>query len=107
MNSMAEVAQLCAAADIVEGQIRAEFLPDGRVVALYKVDGEIFATDDACTHGAASLSGEGTLRGRIVECSWHNGCFDVATGEACASPCSVALKTYPVKIVNGVVHLEY
>ncbi|MDB5871618.1 MAG: ferredoxin [Ramlibacter sp.] len=107
MNSMAETVALCDAGDIAEGEMRAEFLPDGTVIALYKVEGEIYATDDACTHGAASLSEDGTLRGKVVECSWHNGCFDVTTGEPCASPCSVALKTYPVTVVDGVVNVAY
>jgi len=106
MNAMADVAVLCPAADIAEGQIRAGSLPNGAVVALYKVDGEIYATDDVCTHGAASLSEDGTLLGKIVECGWHFGSFDITTGEACASPCSVALKTYPVKIVDGMVTVE-
>ncbi len=107
MNAMAETAVLCPAADLPEGQIRAEFLPNGTVIALYKVDGEVYATDDTCTHGAASLSEDGTLHGKVVECSWHNGCFDITSGEACASPCSVALRTYPVKIVDGIVNVEY
>jgi nitrite reductase/ring-hydroxylating ferredoxin subunit len=31
----------------------------------------------------------------------------VTTGEACASPCTVALKTYRVAVVEGVVNIEY
>jgi len=107
MNAMVETAVLCPVADIPEGEIRAEFLPNGTVIALYKVDGDIYATEDTCTHGAASLSEDGTLKGKVVECSWQNGCFDITTGEACASPCSEALRTYPVKIVGGIINVEY
>jgi p-cumate 2,3-dioxygenase ferredoxin subunit len=104
---MSEATPLCRLEDIPVGTIRQEFLPDGTLIALYNVDGRIYATADTCTHAAASLSEDGTLKGQIVECGWHNGCFDVTTGEPCASPCTVALKTYGVDVVDGVVNIEY
>jgi p-cumate 2,3-dioxygenase ferredoxin subunit len=104
---VAETIALCPAGEVPLGGIRQELLPDGTLIALYNVEGTIYATADSCTHAAASLSEDGTLNGRIVECSWHQGSFDVATGEPCASPCTVALRTYPVKVVDGVIHLEY
>jgi p-cumate 2,3-dioxygenase ferredoxin component len=96
---------LCPAADVWEGAIRQAVLPDGRKLALYQVDGEYFATDDTCTHDSASLSEDGRIEGHIVECLWHNGSFDVRTGEACNMPCSVALNTWPVQIIEGQVCL--
>ncbi len=107
MKAVAETAVLFPASELPPGQIRADFLPNGRVIAIYNVDGQFHATDDTCTHGAASLSEDGVLRGHVVECSWHNGCFDVRSGAACASPCSEALRTYPVKVVDGMVSVEY
>jgi p-cumate 2,3-dioxygenase ferredoxin subunit len=104
---MSQVALLCPEAEIAEGQIRAEFLPNGTVIAIYRAEGQLYATDDTCTHGAASLSEDGTLQGHEVECSFHFGRFDIRTGAACASPCTVALKTYPVAIVDGTVAVEY
>lgn len=107
MKSMLNAAALFPVNELDEGQIRADFLPNGKVIAIYRVDGQFYATDDTCTHGAASLSEDGTLKGHVVECSWHNGCFDIRTGDVCASPCSVPLKTYPVNIVDGMVNVEY
>jgi p-cumate 2,3-dioxygenase ferredoxin subunit len=100
-------AELCHAEDIAEGTMRQEFLPDGTLIALYKVEGTLYATADTCTHGGASLSEDGTLKGKIVECSWHNGSFDVTSGEPCASPCAVALKTYKVQVVDRLVVVDY
>lgn len=88
------------------GEMRQVRLPDGVAVALYNVDGRIYATDDCCTHGAVSLSEEGTLTGTIVECSWHFGTFDVTTGAATGMPCEISLKTYPVHIEKGIIHVE-
>ena len=101
------MAELCRVEDIALGTMQQEFLPDGTLIALYNVDGHIYATADTCTHAAASLSEDGTLKGRIVECGFHNGSFDVTTGEPCASPCTVALTTYRVEVVDGVVNVKY
>ncbi|WP_199699214.1 non-heme iron oxygenase ferredoxin subunit [Oleomonas cavernae] len=105
LKQMPELMKLCPVADIPEGEIRQAALPDGQPIALYNVDGRIYATADRCTHGEVSLSEEGCLMGKIVECSWHFGTFDVTTGAATGMPCEVALKTYPVELIEGVVHV--
>lgn len=92
---------LCAAEDVWEGAILGAELPDGHKLALYQIDGKFYATDDTCTHGAASLSEDGCVVGDRVECSWHNGQYDIRTGAACAMPCSDALRTWPLQIVDG------
>ena len=92
---------LCAAVEVWEGAIRQAVLPDGHKLALYQLEGEFFATDDTCTHGAASLSEDGCVVGDRVECGWHNGQFEIRTGSACAMPCGEALKTWPLQVVDG------
>ena len=92
---------LLPAEDVWEGAITAATLPGGEKLALFQVDGEFFATADTCTHGAASLSEDGQIEGHRIECLWHNGAFDVRTGEACAMPCEHALQTWPVRVVEG------
>jgi p-cumate 2,3-dioxygenase ferredoxin component len=102
---MSDLIRLCPVADIPDGEIRGETLPDGTRIALYKVGERVFATADKCTHGEVSLAEEGCLLGHVVECSWHFGTFDVTTGEALGMPCEVALRTYPVELIDGVVHV--
>jgi p-cumate 2,3-dioxygenase ferredoxin component len=92
---------LCTIDDVWEGAIRQAVLPSGHKLALFNVDGTIYATDDTCTHGAASLSEDGSVDGHFVECAWHNGRFDVRSGQACAMPCTEPLKSWPVRIVDG------
>ena len=98
---------LFPAEDLPEGEIRAETLPNGDVIAVYNVDGNFFATQDQCSHGEASLSEEGELCGKFVECSWHFGTFDVTTGEPGLMPCEIPLKTYAVFVADGKVSIEY
>nr|AAL07261.1 naphthalene dioxygenase [Pseudomonas fluorescens] len=72
---------------------------EGKDLALYEVEGEIYATDDLCTHGAARMS-DGYLEGREIECPLHQGRFDVCTGRALCAPVTENIKTYAVKIEN-------
>lgn len=71
----------------------------GKRIAVYNVDGDFFATDDACTHGAALLS-DGWLEGCEIECPLHAGRFDVRNGKALCAPLTRDVATYPVR-ANG------
>lgn len=56
-----------------------EVVAAGRVIALFNVDGEIFALDGVCPHQGGPL-GKGALSGHIVTCPWHGWQFDVRSG---------------------------
>ena len=66
-------------------------------VAIYNLGGEIFATDDICTHAYASLA-DGYVEDGLIECPLHGACFDIRTGEAKTPPATENLKIYEVKI---------
>ncbi len=72
----------------------------GKDVALYGVDGQVYATANICTHGQARLC-DGFLEGAEIECPLHQGKFDVRTGKAMCAPLTEDIRTYPVKIENG------
>lgn len=76
-----------------------------RELAVYGVDGEVFATDNVCTHGHARLC-DGFLDGHEIECPLHQGKFDVRTGKALCEPLTTDIRTYPVKIEDGHVFVE-
>ena len=96
--------ELCAAADVAPGTaIKVE--QAGLELAVFNVDGEFYVTDDHCTHGPGSLS-EGYLEGDIIECNFHQGQFNVRTGEAVLSPCTVPVKTYRAFVREGKVIIE-
>lgn len=101
---MDEWTEVAKAADVPEeGTFPTQLA--GQPVCLYKLSGEIYATHDICTHGNANLS-EGFIVDGHIECPFHQGMFDIRTGEASAAPCTVAVRTYPVKIEGGVVWLK-
>ncbi len=78
---------------------------EGRDIALYKVDGEVYATDNTCTHGQARLC-DGFLEGHEIECPLHQGKFDVRDGSPTCAPVTEALRSYPVRIEGGRVFLQ-
>jgi nitrite reductase/ring-hydroxylating ferredoxin subunit len=94
----AERGELCKTADVTEDQpFRAEI--GDEAVAVFLVDGNYYVTQDLCTHGPGSLA-EGYVDGAEVECPFHQGRFNILTGEACSAPCTVALKTWEA-VVEG------
>ena len=78
---------------------------DDLALAVFNVDGEFYVMDDNCTHGPGSLS-EGYIEGDVVECNFHNGQFNIRTGEVVSPPCMVPIKTYPAMVVDGKVTIE-
>jgi len=103
-ETMPQRIDLCSADEITPGNaLKAE--TGDLVLAVYNVDGEYFVTDDLCTHGPGSLS-EGYIDGDVVECNFHNGQFNIKTGEVVAPPCMVPIKTYKTVVENGRVVIE-
>jgi nitrite reductase/ring-hydroxylating ferredoxin subunit len=96
--------ELCNTSDVdVGGALKVE--KDDLILAVCNIDGEFFVTDDACTHGPGSLS-EGYIEDDVVECNFHNGQFNIKTGEVVAPPCMIPVKTYRTVVENGKVFIE-
>ncbi len=76
----------------------------GRDIALYDVEGELYATDNLCTHGRARMC-DGFLEGHEIECPLHQGRFDVRDGKALCAPLTENLRCYPVRVEGGRVWL--
>ena len=93
-----------AVSDVPEGDVVGVRV-GGKEIALYEVAGEVFATDNICTHGHARMS-DGFLEGREIECPLHQGKFDVCTGQALCAPLTDNIKTYAVRIENMRVMLK-
>jgi len=71
----------------------------GREIALFNVEGTIYAMDDACPHAGASL-GYGKLEGKVVTCRAHGWCFNVTTGGKINVP-DFGVQAYQAKIEDG------
>jgi len=92
------VVRVCAASDVAPESVKA-FAVGDKTLAVYNIDGAFYATDDECTHAAASLA-DGLLEGDVIECCMHMGSFHVPTGKVVQPPCEIPLRTYRV-VRNG------
>jgi nitrite reductase/ring-hydroxylating ferredoxin subunit len=101
---MAARIDLCSTADVTPGNALKVETGD-LILSVFNVDGEFFVTDDTCTHGPGSLS-EGYIDGDVVECNFHNGQFNIKTGEVVSPPCMIPVKTYRVVVENDRVMIE-
>jgi 3-phenylpropionate/trans-cinnamate dioxygenase ferredoxin subunit len=75
---------------------------DGHVIALVRIDDDVYALGDTCSHDDVSLS-EGYVEAddRSLECWRHGAQFDLATGEALTLPATRPVPTYEVEVIDG------
>ena len=78
---------------------------NGKDLALYSVQGQVYATDNICTHGHARLC-DGFLEGLEIECPLHQGKFDIRNGTPLCQPVVEPIRSYPVKIEDGRVFVD-
>lgn len=75
-------------------------------VALFNLDGAIYAIADVCTHDGGPLV-EGTIvNGCQVQCPRHGARFDIRTGAALSFPAFEPTQTYPVRVEGGSVWIQ-
>ena len=76
----------------------------GEAVALFNVNGTIYAISNRCTHARASLS-EGAVDAArcAVTCPWHAGVFSLESGQVLDGPPSLPVATYRVKLEGDTV----
>jgi nitrite reductase/ring-hydroxylating ferredoxin subunit len=101
---MPERLDLCSTSDVAPGSALKVEMGD-LILAVFNIDGEFYVIDDTCTHGPGSLS-EGYIEDDVVECNFHNGQFNIRTGEVVSPPCMIPIKTYPVAVVDDRVTIE-
>ena len=94
---------VCALGDLPPGEaVRVEAdVP----LAVFNVDGALYAVDDTCSHQDASLA-DGYLEGCWVECPLHASTFDLRTGEVSGPPAKTGVRTHAVEVRDGIVWVQ-
>lgn len=94
-----------AAADaVIEGEPLGVTVA-GLPVALFSLDGAVFALHDLCSHGQARLS-DGFVEDGCVECPLHQGLVDIRSGAPRSEPITTPVRTLPARIRDGRVEIE-
>jgi 3-phenylpropionate/trans-cinnamate dioxygenase ferredoxin component len=102
--SSSELHRVCHVSEIAEGTARSVEIGD-RQLALYNIGGTFYATDNRCTHARAHLS-EGFIEGDTIECPLHGGRFHIPTGQPLAPPVRVAVRAYPVQVIDEEIYVR-
>ena len=92
---MVEYVKVASLAELPPGSGRSVQV-SGKAVALFNVDGQVYAIDGTCLHHGGPL-GEGVLESDVVTCPWHLWEYNVRTGEFLANP-AIKVVTYPVQV---------
>ena len=75
---------------------------DGRAIALVRIDDDVYAIGDRCTHADVSLSeGDVDVDECTIECWRHGSQFSLKTGEPLSLPATKATPTYDVVVRDG------
>lgn len=77
----------------------------GKNILLCRINDDIHAVDDLCTHEDISLS-LGVLCEHRLRCPLHGSEFDVRSGKVLSEPADVDLGVYPVEVIEGWVCLR-
>ena len=63
---------------LIDGQAK-EVMIRGRVIALFRQEGDLFAMDGMCAHQGGPIA-EGVVEHGCVTCPWHGWQYELATG---------------------------
>lgn len=95
---MAEFVEVARLEEVPPGQ-STTVVVSGKNIALFNVDGTVYATDDTCLHAGGSL-GAGKLEGKVITCRLHGWRYNVTTGNTLNVP-DYGVKSYPVNVADG------
>jgi nitrite reductase/ring-hydroxylating ferredoxin subunit len=76
----------------------------GRTIALFHHEGEVFAVDNRCPHMGFPLK-EGTVEEGVLTCHWHHARFELSGGDT-FDPWADDVQTFPVAVEDGEVLLD-
>ncbi|HEY4346374.1 MAG TPA: non-heme iron oxygenase ferredoxin subunit [Gaiellaceae bacterium] len=101
---------------MTELRIALEELPPGSMklidrepvrVGVYNCDGALHAIEDRCSHDDGPLcAGNWDPESCTVSCPRHGASFDLESGKALTLPAYLPVRTFPVRIEDGVVVID-
>ena len=94
------------AVDLVPEGTKRRVMVEGYPVAIYNVEGTLYASGDPCPHERVSLADGGRLTGEIVTCGAHRWAFNVRTGQ-CLEDAAFPLTRFPVGRKDGKIFVGF
>ena len=101
-----EYRRVAEEASLGEGKLLSVELGDGERACLARVNDEVFAVRDRCTHAEYPLSEGSVGPDYELECPLHGAVFDVRDGTVKSPPAEEKVRTFEVKIENGAIWIR-
>jgi 3-phenylpropionate/trans-cinnamate dioxygenase ferredoxin subunit len=93
--------------DELESGTAKRFDVNGKPVAVVRIDDEVFAIGDICSHANVSLSdGEVWCETKQLECPRHSSAFSLVTGVPETLPATQPVPVYVARVADGNVDVE-
>lgn len=98
--------KVIAHVDDIFGQEPCPVTVDGLRVALFNVEGGIYAIEDRCPHDKVARLSEGYVDGVTIECPIHQSCFDIRTGKVLSLPAECDVRCFATRVEDGKISIE-
>ncbi len=98
--------RVAAIGELDDGMPVRVHLDNGEAVCLVRVNEEVYAMADRCSHADFPMSDGDMVDDHVIECSLHGAQFDVRTGAVLEEPADDPLTTYDVRIDGGAVSVR-
>ena len=93
---MAKFLKVATTGELAPGQAKRVEV-DGKVIALFNLEGSYHAIDDTCPHRGGPLS-KGPVDGEVVTCPWHGSKFNVKSGDVLTPPARTGVSSYRIRV---------
>ena len=102
---MAEI-DVCPVEELAPGEVKIVHV--GLVsLGVYNLNGEYYAIEDRCSHDDGPLcEGDFDQESGVVICPRHGANFDIRSGRALTLPAVESVRTFPVRVEDGIVKVK-
>ncbi|WP_171060637.1 non-heme iron oxygenase ferredoxin subunit [Poseidonocella sp. HB161398] len=104
MTQTSEMVKVLESAALEEGGMTSVNVGEEEV-ALYRVEGVVYATSNICSHAYAIMT-EGYLDGDCIECPLHQALFSIKTGEPVDAPTDKPLPVFATEERDGAIYVR-
>lgn len=100
-----EFIKICKTSEVYNRKGKRFQLDDENEIALFKVDGIIYAVDNICPHNHTSQMYDGYIEEMYLACPVHGYQFHLKTGEQ-PTKMGCKLRTFEVKVIDDFVYVK-
>jgi 3-phenylpropionate/trans-cinnamate dioxygenase ferredoxin component len=100
------IVEVCPVEELPPGEVK--IVHAGELsVGVYNLGGEFYALEDRCSHDNGPLcEGDFDLEEGVAVCPRHGANIDIRSGRALTLPAVEAVRTFPVRVVDGMVKVQ-